>query len=89
MWSPAQIIAFIFVILGLLGLVRWWRMGFVKINYPLWPFVLTILVVWAILFSVSWFTDSKTQFSLILATGKGYLIGMLVMYIGMRATKGK
>ncbi len=89
MASPTQILALVFVILGLLSLVRWWRMGFKRTNYPLWPLVLTIIGVWAILLTVSWFTDSKSEFAITLATGKGYLIGTLIMYIGAKATKGK
>jgi len=87
MASPAQIVALIFVILGLLGLIRWWRMGFVKTKYPIWPFVLVVLIVWAILLLVAWFTGSQSQFRELVTTCKGYLIGMLVMYIATRATK--
>ena len=87
MASPAQIVALIFVILGLLGLIRWWRMGFPKTKYPIWPFVLVVLSVWAILLLVAWFTGSQSQFRELVATCKGYLIGMLVMYIAMRAIK--
>jgi hypothetical protein len=89
MASPAQIVALIFVILGLLGFINWWRMGFPKKKYPLWPFVLLVLIVWAILLLVAWFTGSQSQLNEFVATGKGYLIGMLVMYIAMRATSGK
>jgi 4-amino-4-deoxy-L-arabinose transferase-like glycosyltransferase len=89
MATLTQIVALFFVILGLLSLIRWWRMGFPKKKYPVWPFVLVVLCVWAILLTVSWFTDSKTQFNETVAVCKGYLIGMLVMYIAMRATKGK
>jgi hypothetical protein len=85
--SPAQIVALIFVILGLLGLIRWWRMGFVKTKYPIWPFVLVVLIVWVILLLVARFTGSQSQFNDLVATCKGYLIGMLVMYIATRATK--
>ena len=87
MASPAQIVALIFVILGLLSLIRWWRMGFVKTKYPIWPFVLVVLIVWVILLLVARFTGSQSQFNEFVATCKGYLIGMLVMYIAMRATK--
>lgn len=89
MASPAQIVALFFVILGLFGLIRWWRMGFVKTKYSLWPFVLVVLIVWAILLLVARFTGSQSQFNELAATGKGYLIGMLVMYIATRATGGK
>lgn len=89
MASPAQIVALIFVILGLLGLIRWWRMGFKKTKYHVWPFVLVALIVWAILLLVARFTGSLAQFNEFVATCKGYLIGMLVMYIAMRATGGK
>lgn len=89
MASPAQIIALIFVILGLLSLIRWWCMGFPKKKYPLWPFVLIILAVWAILLLVAWFTSSQSQFREFVATCKGYLIGMFVMYIAMRAAGWK
>jgi 4-amino-4-deoxy-L-arabinose transferase-like glycosyltransferase len=89
MASPAQIVALFFVLLGLLSLVRWWRMGFPKKKYPLWPFVLVVLIVWAILLIVAWFTGSHSQFNEFVATCKGYLIGMVVMYIAMRATDGK
>ena len=85
--TPTEIVALFFVILGLLSLVRWWRKGFPKKKYSLWPFVVVVLVVWAILLVVSHFTDTPEQFSETLATGKGYLIGMLVMYIAMRAAK--
>jgi hypothetical protein len=87
--TPTETVALIFVVLGLLSLIRWWRMGFPKRKYPLWPFVLVVLFVWVILLAVSLFTDNQTQFNETVATCKGYLIGMLVMYIAMRATKGK
>jgi hypothetical protein len=87
MASPAEIVALIFVILGLLSFVRWWRMGFPKKKYPIWPFVLVVLIVWAILLLVARFTGSLSQFNEFVATCKGYLIGMLVMYIAMKATK--
>jgi len=89
MASPAAIVALFFVILGLLSLIRWWRMGFPKKKSPLWPFVLVILIVWAILLLVARFTSSQAQFNEFVATCKGYLIGMLVMYIAVRATGGK
>lgn len=85
--TPTEIVALMFVILGLLSLLRWWRMGFPKRKYPLWPFVLVVLFVWVILLLVSWLTDTQTQFNETVATCKGYLIGMLVMYIATRATK--
>jgi len=85
--TPTEIVALIFVILGLLSFIRWWRKGFPKKKSPLWPFVLVILVVLAILLLVSRFTDTQTQFNEIVATCKGYLIGMLVMYIATRAIK--
>jgi hypothetical protein len=87
MASPAQIVALIFVILGLLSLVRWWRMGFPKRKYPLRYFVLMIAVVWAILLLVAWFTGSQSQFNEFVSVCKGYAIGMLAMYIAMRAIK--
>ena len=87
MASPAQIVALIFVILGLLGFINWWRLGFPKKKYPLWPFLLVVLAVWAILLLVAWFTSSQSEFNEFVATCKGYLIGMLVMYIATRATK--
>jgi O-antigen/teichoic acid export membrane protein len=87
MASPAQIVALLFAILGILGFVRWWRMGFKRTKYPLWPFVLTILAVWAIILVIAWFTSSPSQFAVFVATCKGYLIGMLVMFLGMKATK--
>ncbi len=87
MASPAQIVALLFVILGLLGLIRWWRMGFVKTKYPIWPFVLVVLIVWVILLLVAKFSGSQSQFNEFVAICKGYLIGMLVMYIATRATK--
>lgn len=62
-------------------------MGFPKKKYPIWRFVLVILIVWVILLLVSHFTDNQTQFNQTVATCKGYLIGMLVMYIATRATK--
>jgi 4-amino-4-deoxy-L-arabinose transferase-like glycosyltransferase len=89
MASPAQIVALIFVILGLLSFINWWRRGFPKKKYPLWPFVLLILVVWAILLPLAWFTGSQAQFNEFVATCKGYLIGMLVMFIAMRAAGWK
>jgi len=89
MATPTEIIALFFVILGILGFLRWWRMGFRKTKYPIWPFVLLVVAIWAILITVSWFTDSKVQFNETVATGKGYLIGMLAMYIVMSATKRK
>jgi len=89
MASPAQIVALLFVILGLLGLIRWWKMGFVKTKYPVWSFVLAVVIVWAILLPVAWFTGSQSQFTELVATCRGYFIGMLVMYIAMHATGGK
>lgn len=89
MASPAQIVALIFVILGLLGFIRWWRMGFVKTKYPVWSFVLAVLIVWAILLLVARFTSSQSQFNEFVVTCKGYLIGMMVMYIATRVTGGK
>ena len=89
MASPAQIVALIFVVLGLLGLMRWWRMGFVRTKYPIWPFILVVLLVWVILLLVARFTGSQSQFNEFVETCKGYLIGMLVMYIATRATGGK
>ena len=62
-------------------------MGFVKTKYPIWPFVLVVLIVWVILLLVARFTGSQSQFNDLVATCKGYLIGMLVMYIATRATK--
>ena len=85
--TPTEIVALIFVILGLLSLIRWWRMGFPKKKYPIWPLVCVVLVVWIILLLVSHFTDNQMQFNETVATCKGYLIGMLVMYIATRATK--
>lgn len=60
-------------------------MGFPKKKYPIWRFVLVVLVVWIILLLVSRSTDNQTQFNETVATCKGYLIGMLVMYIVTRA----
>jgi hypothetical protein len=62
-------------------------MGFPNKKYPLWPFVLLVLIVWAILLLVARFTGNQSQFNEFVATSKGYLIGMLVMYIATRAAK--
>jgi len=87
MATSAQLTALIFAVLGLLGFVRWWRMGFKKTKYPLWPFVLTILCVWVIILLVALVTGGPSEFNSFWAVCKAYLIGMLVMFIGMKATK--
>jgi hypothetical protein len=43
--TPTVIIALFFVALGLLNLIRWWRMGFPKKKYPILPFVLVVLAI--------------------------------------------
>ena len=87
MASPAQIVTFIFVILGLLGLIRWWRLGFKRYKRPIWIFVVGVAVVWAIILSVAWFTGGQTEFDKFWTICRAYFIGMLVMYIGTRVYK--
>jgi hypothetical protein len=87
MATSAQIVALIAIILGLLGLVRWWRLGFKRFQYPLWIFVFAVAVVWAIILIVAKITGSQADFDKFVTICKGYGIGMLVMYIATKAYK--
>ena len=87
MGTPAQIATLVFVLLGILGFIRWWRMGFRRTKYPVWGFVLTVVGVWVIILAIALFTGGQAEFTQFFATAKAYLIGMAVMYIAMKATK--
>ena len=87
MTSPAQIVALIFIILGLLGLMRWWRLGFKKYKRPVWIFVAVVAIIWAIILLVAWLTGGQTEFNKFWTICRAYFIGMLVMYLGTRVYK--
>lgn len=87
MASLTQIITLIFVILGFLGLIRWWRLGFKRYNRSIWIFVVGVAIVWTIILLVAWFTGGKTEFDKYWTICRAYFIGMLAMYIGTRVYK--
>lgn len=86
--TPALYVTLFFIILGILGLIRWSRMGFKRSKYPLWFFVLVIAIVWAIILLVAWSTGGPAEFNKFYISFRAYAIGMLVMYIGMKVYKG-
>jgi hypothetical protein len=87
MATPAHTVAYIAALLGLLGLFRWWRLGFKRFQYPMWYFVAMVAFVWGIILLVAWFTGGPAEFNRFWPLCKAYAIGMLVMYIATKAYK--
>jgi hypothetical protein len=83
--NPVQFVALLFVVLGLLSFVRWWRRGFPKsAKFPFWAYLLMLAGVWAILFIAAWAMggDEMRKLAPIFT---GYAIGAVTVYIAAHA----
>jgi len=52
-------------------------------------YVIAVVIVWAIILSVLWFTGNRPLFNKLSIFGMGFMIGMLAMWIAVHLYKWK
>lgn len=58
-------------------------------KYPLYVYVIGVVVVWAIILGLSWFGIIWTPFDKVVSVCAGFALGMLAMYIAVHLYRWK